>query len=236
MNGVSYDVFGGRKTAFAGLSLAAVGSLASSFVSSLPMLYITRGMVAGFGAGLLFHLAIPVLDKVFSKYKSLVLMFCFGNSGLGVVLLAILGKQAVEYGGWRWYYRMLALVSVLSMAGVLFIPANTNSSSVESKVIGKEEDAGNCHSTVEKCGSPKPQSPVSCWSQFATVGREMKCSFLHGLSLYRSLDFTILVIAYATLSVVYFMPFVTAVREMRMHVHLFSLFDLIFCHLLHGVV
>ena len=201
LNGISYDLFGGRKTAFLGLTLYSLGYLTGSFAEQLYVLYVTQGAISGLGGGLVFNLALPILDGVFTEYKTFAMSLAFGSSGLGAIVLAFLGKEAVQHGGWKWYYRMLCLVGVASMFVIPGFPALGESST------GREHSREKC--IVSGVDTIRTKMTFSQKTEY--FFHELKSSLLRGLSLYKNFNFSMLVFAYFFLSLLYFFPILTVV-------------------------
>ena len=217
------DIFGVRRAAIIGLALFAFGNVAGSFSNRLFILYITNGLIAGVGGGLLFGIPIPVVDKVATRGKSFLVAFVTASSGLGATFLALVAKPTIDYGGWRWYYRMLALVAVGTVLSTLAFPSQLSkqrgnqkpSSARQGSLLlddneidaDKETDSEHqpSHSTVS--------SPTS--STIVLFFRKVVSSFRLGFSLYRNFNFLMMIIVLATQGFALYFPILTIVRLYR---------------------
>ena len=209
VNGVSYDLFGGRKTAFVGLFLFSIGCLACSFAEELFVLYITRGFISGIGGGIVYNLAIPILDDVFREHKTFLMPLAYSSCGLGAIVLAFLGKDAVQHGGWKWYYRMLCLVGVASMFVIPGLPAHRESP--VGRARRREKRLISSISNSCESGADIIPTNMTFSQKIRYFLHELKSSLIRGLSLYKNLNFSMLVFGYFLLSLVYFFPILTVV-------------------------
>ena len=212
LNGVLYDLFGGRKTAFLGLLLFSLGCLSGSFAEELFVLYITRGAVSGLGGGIIHNLAVPILDEAFTERKIFVMTLAFASSGLGAVVLAFLGKAAVQYGGWRWYYILMCLVGVASMLVIPSLPARHE---VYGGARSKEKRMLSSTSTDGGMDMNPNHAQMTFSQKIGYFLHELKWSLTRGLSLYKNCNFSLLVFGYFLLSLVFFYPILTVVSTAR---------------------
>ena len=116
------DRFGCRKVTIAGSLLAAVGFLLSSFCHSLELLFVTFGLIAGFGLSLCYVAAILIVAYYFEKYRSFATGISVCGSGVGTVIFAPFIKYLVnEFGGWRPACIILAGILLnMCVCGALF--------------------------------------------------------------------------------------------------------------------
>ncbi|XP_058806582.1 monocarboxylate transporter 13 [Phymastichus coffea] len=116
--------FGCRAVTVAGTLLASACLLASVWVRSLGMLYLTAGVGTGLGFGLVYLPAIVSVTVYFERYRSLATGIAVCGSGLGTVLFAPFISYLIHYyGGYR--HSMMLLSSIVLncvVLGVLFRP------------------------------------------------------------------------------------------------------------------
>ncbi|XP_065179439.1 monocarboxylate transporter 12-B-like [Sycon ciliatum] len=223
LDGITFEVLGARKSAFLGLLLFTIGSLGSSFANELYILYITRGLISGLGGGLLFTLPVAVIDIVFSSHKCLLMAFASSTSGIGVVYLALAGRSAIQYGGWQWYYRVLGFTSIATMLTVIILPGKLSSdgykqtrTSQSSSATGSSSSEGKETKDLSTIGSTLSETSRPCGT-LQGLAKKTKLSFIRGISLYRNFNFILLVIVYFLLSLMFFVPIVTA-RHRSQHI------------------
>lgn len=229
--GVFVEVFGARRAAIIGILLYSAGSLTSSFAGHLYVLFITNGVVAGVGAGLLFGIPIPVINMLFTNRKHILMSGSIACAGLGAIAFALVGEEAIKYGGWPWYYRMLSLFGLGSLLLSLSLPGSSNHVKARHQSI-QSQDAflmGN-----EESGTLKPNGGVpdtegaeteveddiaslTTGQKLCLFFRTVGASLQRGFSLYKNRNFRLLVVFIVSLSIAYFYPIVTVVRSVCQH-------------------
>lgn len=105
------DRFGCRRVTIAGALMASAGFIASSFTSSLEMLFFTFGIVAGFGLSLCYVAAVVIVAYYFDSKRSLATGLSVCGSGIGTFVFAPLTQYLLLEYGWRG--------TVLILAGLL---------------------------------------------------------------------------------------------------------------------
>jgi MFS family permease len=94
--------YGCRKVTIVGAILAATGFLLSSITPNLEMLYITFGLISGFGLSLCYVAAVVIVAYYFDQRRSFATGISVCGSGVGTFLFAPLTQYLVdEYNGWR---------------------------------------------------------------------------------------------------------------------------------------
>jgi len=144
---------------FAGFALA-------SRVTSLGLLYISYGVLAGFGIGMSYNIVVSGVSQWFPDKKgtcSGVLMMAFGISAL-VLGSAANSMFASEAFGWRKTYFILGIVIavIIAIAGLIIkLPApGTEFPKVEKKAGSKE------NFEVKDLTTPEMVKRVSFWMFF----------------------------------------------------------------------
>ena len=95
------DRYGCRKVTMAGSILATVGFLLSSFANTLEVLYITFGIVSGFGLSLCYVAAVVIVAYYFERRRSFATGISVCGSGVGTFVFAPLTRVLIEEYGWR---------------------------------------------------------------------------------------------------------------------------------------
>ncbi|KAG8331362.1 transmembrane transport, variant 2 [Homalodisca vitripennis] len=115
--------YGCRPVTIVGAILGSVSLVASAYVSSVYMLYITIGLGTGFGFGLIYLPAIVSVTCYFEKYRSLATGIAVCGSGLGTFVFAPLTQWLIETLGWQKALIVMGcLVLKCVIYGVLFRP------------------------------------------------------------------------------------------------------------------
>ena len=123
-------IFGGRhgdkKTPRAvvtiGSTILTIGFFLVSFTSSLPMLYISYGVLCGFGIGFANVSPIAVAMRWFPDKRGLVSGILVMGFGLAGFLLGSLAGQIIESMDWQWAFRLFGALSlVICLFGAQFL-------------------------------------------------------------------------------------------------------------------
>ena len=100
-----------------------MGLLLSSFANSLTHLYVTHGVIVGFGTSISYLPALVMVAYYFDKKRSFATGIATSGSNLGALGLAPLQQLVVDSFGWRNCYRFLSGLSlVIAICGILFKP------------------------------------------------------------------------------------------------------------------
>src|ERR1035437_8114840 len=104
--------FGARPLAFFGGAMFSLGLLCTSFVHSLPMLYLTAGLMVGIGLGFGYLAPITVGSKWFPDQRGLVNGLAIGIFASGSGIFGPIAGKLIEIDGigWRGTFQILAVV------------------------------------------------------------------------------------------------------------------------------
>lgn len=102
------DRYGCRKVTIAGSILACIGFVISSFSTSMEMLFLTFGIIAGFGLSLCYVAAVVIVAYYFDKRRSFATGLSVCGSGIGTFIFAPLTQVLIENYGWRGTTLILA--------------------------------------------------------------------------------------------------------------------------------
>jgi len=129
--------FGCRRVVIVGGLITSLGLLLSSFANSLTQIYLTHGVIVGFGTSISYLPALVMVAFYFDKKRSFATGVATSGSNLGALGLAPLQQVVVDSFGWRNCYRFLSgLALLISICGMLFKP-------LEEKKTGKHKFAKN---------------------------------------------------------------------------------------------
>ena len=125
------DIYGRKPFFIAGISIFLVGSIASTFATSMYMLAAFRA-VQGLGAGGLMSLALAIIGDIVpprerARYQGYFLAVFGTSSVLGPVVGGFLAGQSTILGiaGWRWVFLVnvpIGLIALVVVTKVLHIP------------------------------------------------------------------------------------------------------------------
>ncbi len=113
---------GPRRVAAIGGALYVCGLLFASWAQSLPMLYLTWGVMVGAGIGFGYLAPITVGSKWFPHHRGLVNGLAIGIFAAGSGIFGPLAAMLVERIGWRATFQVLAgIFFVFTMAGAYLL-------------------------------------------------------------------------------------------------------------------
>ncbi|XP_030055074.1 monocarboxylate transporter 10 [Microcaecilia unicolor] len=117
------DIFGCRKTAVIGATVALVGLFSSSFVSCIEPLYFSYGIVYACGCSFAYQPSLVILGHYFKKRLGLVNGIVTAGSSLFTVSLPFLLKTLIKSVGLLNTLRVLCIfIFILFLAGFTYRP------------------------------------------------------------------------------------------------------------------
>jgi OFA family oxalate/formate antiporter-like MFS transporter len=120
--GFIQDRGGPRPVAVVGGLLFSLGFFLASFTSSLPIFYLTAGVVAGTGSGFGYVVPTSVGSKWFPDKRGLVIGLMVGGYGAGSGVFGPIALSLIERVGWRSTFQILSLVFfVMTMTGAYLL-------------------------------------------------------------------------------------------------------------------
>ena len=107
--GILADRFGPRVVCCAGMLCIAGGLLATSFASSMAMVYLTYGVGIGVGIALVYTPSIACVQPWFTRRRGLAAGIASAGIGAGTVVVPLLAASAIVALQWRDALRVMAL-------------------------------------------------------------------------------------------------------------------------------
>uniref|UniRef100_A0ABM5G385 Monocarboxylate transporter 14 isoform X1 n=2 Tax=Pogona vitticeps TaxID=103695 RepID=A0ABM5G385_9SAUR len=153
--GLFINTCGCRKTAIAGGILNALGWILSSYASNVYYLFMTFGVTAGIGSGMVYLPAVVMVGEYFQKRRALAQGLSTTGTGFGAFLMTALLKYLCLEFGWRNAMLIQGAVSLnLCVCGALMRPIyykdaaaekdgetnNDRSKSLSEKVLSHSEE------------------------------------------------------------------------------------------------
>lgn len=115
------DRYGCRRMTIFGSLLASAGFVISAFVDNMETLFITFGIMAGFGLSLCYVAAVVIVAYYFEKKRSLATGISVCGSGIGTFIFAPLTYVLLDEYGWRGTTLILAGFFLnMAVCGLLF--------------------------------------------------------------------------------------------------------------------
>lgn len=102
------DRYGCRKVTIVGSILSCIGFVLSAFSNSMELLFLTFGVLAGFGLSLCYVAAVVIVAYYFEKRRSFATGLSVCGSGIGTFIFAPLTQFLLEQYGWRGTTLILA--------------------------------------------------------------------------------------------------------------------------------
>ncbi|XP_065164222.1 uncharacterized protein [Atheta coriaria] len=114
------DRYGCRRVTIIGSILASTGFVISSMANSMEILFITFGVLAGFGLSLCYVASVVIVAYYFDKRRSFATGLSVCGSGIGTFIFAPLTQALITEYGWRGTTLILAgLFLNLAVCGAL---------------------------------------------------------------------------------------------------------------------
>lgn len=103
--------FGLHTPMIIGIILQTGGFIAASFATKIWQLYLSQGILVGWGVGLTWIPSIAVLPQWFHKKRSFANGICSAGSGIGGIIFSFSIRAAIANTSLAWSLRMCGLVS-----------------------------------------------------------------------------------------------------------------------------
>ena len=130
--GKLYYRFGARIVAFAGSIICVASLIATSKASNLYVMFVTYGVLFGFGSCGIFIITYVAVPRYFMKWRSLSLGLIAMGPGGGLFVMSPLVQVLFERFGWRGtFLAMAGLVSVTCLMALVYRPIVLESDKVE---------------------------------------------------------------------------------------------------------
>jgi hypothetical protein len=95
------DRYGCRKVTIVGAITSAIGFLLSAASNSIEMLFVTFGIISGFGLSLCYVAAVVIVAYYFDKKRSFATGISVCGSGIGTFIFPPLIQYLIDVYGWR---------------------------------------------------------------------------------------------------------------------------------------
>ncbi len=120
------DKIGPQKVIMTGGLLLAIGFILSGFIQSKAQLYITYGVIAGLGGGMIYLPPIATAPKWWPDRRALATGFAVVGLGLGSFLMGPLATWIIQKPGYGWryvfWYCGIAMGIIAIIAGAFLKP------------------------------------------------------------------------------------------------------------------
>ncbi|ODV62506.1 MFS general substrate transporter [Ascoidea rubescens DSM 1968] len=103
-------LFGFKITMLMGALLGLTAMLLASFATKLWQLYLTQGVVQGFGLAFTYVPSMPIISHYFKKKRTLAAGIAASGSGLGGIFFALVMDRIMRSKGVRWALRSQGII------------------------------------------------------------------------------------------------------------------------------
>lgn len=121
LSGKIVDRSGPKKLMFVGGIVFGLGWLLTAFASSIPMLYLTTGLIAGAGNGLLYNPSLNLALKWFPEKKGTISGLLLTSASIGPLVLSKVGAMLCEAMGTNGFIYIGLAYAVLVCIGSMFV-------------------------------------------------------------------------------------------------------------------
>ena len=104
-----------------GIFLIVLGQILAGFSHKIWHLFLTQGVLFGWGLGLVFVPILPLLSQWFKLKRSLANGLAAGGSGMGGLIFSNTTRLAIANLGLRWAFIINGLISLAVMIPVFFM-------------------------------------------------------------------------------------------------------------------
>ncbi|XP_015726941.1 monocarboxylate transporter 14 isoform X2 [Coturnix japonica] len=140
--GLFITMCGCRKTAIIGGILNALGWILSAYASDVHYLFLTFGVTAGIGSGMVYLPAVVMVGQYFQKRRALAQGLSTTGTGFGAFLMTALLKYLCKEFGWRnAMFIQGAICLNLCVCGALMRPLSP--SYINAKYVVRSNSEGN---------------------------------------------------------------------------------------------
>ncbi|XP_075363384.1 monocarboxylate transporter 14 isoform X4 [Mycteria americana] len=134
--GLFISMCGCRKTAIIGGILNALGWILSAYASNVHYLFLTFGVTAGVGSGMVYLPAVVMVGQYFQKRRALAQGLSTTGTGFGAFLMTALLKYLCTEFGWRNAMFIQGAISLnLCVCGALMRPLSPKDTVSEKYVV-----------------------------------------------------------------------------------------------------
>ncbi|KAI9269922.1 major facilitator superfamily domain-containing protein [Sporodiniella umbellata] len=114
--------WGINKVMALGSFLIALGAVMAGFSTEIWHLYVTMGLVYGFGSSLVYMSSVAVISQWFSTHRGTAMGISSGGTGIGGLVMSPFVNYVASRYGLPWAYRSVGLLSfcICAISSVLF--------------------------------------------------------------------------------------------------------------------
>ncbi|KAJ2939778.1 hypothetical protein O0L34_g17968 [Tuta absoluta] len=155
------DRYGCRNMTMLGSIASTIGFVAAAFSNSVEVLYVTYGIMAGLGMGLLYVTAVVSIAYWFDKRRNLAVGLGSCGVGFGTFIYAPLTAYFLENWGWRSAILLLAgtVINVCVCGAVMRDPEWLTLQQKKQRQLSKSKKTSSTYSISAKSGGGESVYP-----------------------------------------------------------------------------
>ncbi|KAJ8728393.1 hypothetical protein PYW08_016778 [Mythimna loreyi] len=155
------DRYGCRSMTIVGGVASTIGFVAASYSNSVEVLYVTYGIMAGLGTGLLYVTAVVSIAYWFEKRRNLAVGLGSCGVGFGTFIYSPLTRYLLEEFGWRGTLLLLAgtVLNVCVCGAVMRDPEWLIIEQKKARKLNKSKRASSTYSISAKSGGGESVYP-----------------------------------------------------------------------------
>lgn len=134
------DRFSYRFTAVLGSVAGIIGFSLASFSSTFWMMYITYGLLSGFGHMIIFYSSYVAILEYFVKRRSLAVGIVSSGPAIGIFVMTQFTQAVLNAFGWQWTVRGFSfLFFVCCLCSTVFVPLDKRREESTNKTTSQED-------------------------------------------------------------------------------------------------
>ncbi|XP_078001203.1 monocarboxylate transporter 2-like [Glandiceps talaboti] len=148
--------FGSRPAVLFGGIVSGFSLFLSSFAPNVKFLYVTMGIMTGFGFSLGFIPSLGIINRYFCKKIALANSIALSGVALGTIVFPLLSNYLIEVYGWRGALIILGGLSFNVCVGASFYrPPEVSSGRDDESSLDSETDSDSDSETESECSNEK---------------------------------------------------------------------------------
>lgn len=148
--GILSDRFGSRPVVLVGALVSATAYLVSSYVTELLYLYVSYGLLAGIGFGLVYMPSVLMIGQYFKRKRGFAYGLACAGADVGTVAMAPVSQVLVDSIQWQGAFRVYSgLALSLVVASLVYQPLPKHSSTLDKDKKQEKREKRGCRLCID---------------------------------------------------------------------------------------